>query len=175
MLGCAEGISKAVIKPRGVMNTLIISPPGGGKTALLRDTLSLAGNLFTCTVADERGEICACVDGAPTMDVGKYTDILNGFEKGEALCMAIRNLSPKAIFTDEIGTKDDAKALYNASTMGVGFVATAHGNSLEDVLKREGIRFLAENSLIHYAVILSSIEAPGVIEAVRRITPCGEV
>ena len=88
--------------------------------------------------------------------------------------MAIRNLSPRAIFTDEIGARDDAEVLYNASTMGVGFVATAHGSSLEDVLKRDSLRILAENKLITYAITLSSMESPGVIESVRRITPCGE-
>jgi len=173
VIGCGESVAKAVIGTGGVANTLIISPPGGGKTTLLRDIARIAGSLFACVIIDERGEICPMAQGVPTMDVGKYTDVLVGFEKKEALCMAVRNLSPRAVFTDEIGTSYDAQALFDASTMGVGFVATAHGRDFGDALKREGIRRLYDNNLITYAITLSDMAHPGKIEALKRVVPCG--
>ena len=63
-------------------STLILSPPGGGKTTLLRDLircLSLGGSerrALRVAVVDERSEIAVSVDGCAQTELGSRTDVL---------------------------------------------------------------------------------------------------
>jgi stage III sporulation protein SpoIIIAA len=59
-------------------SVMVISPPGMGKTTLLREmarSLSIRG--VQVSVADERGEIAASFDGVPQLDVGPCTDVMD--------------------------------------------------------------------------------------------------
>ena len=68
--GCGSKIYKKLFENGMMMNTLIISPPGCGKTTLLRDIIRLASNDgYNVSVVDERGELSGY--GENMLDLGK--------------------------------------------------------------------------------------------------------
>ncbi len=102
-----------------IYNTLIVSPPGKGKTTILRDAIRKISNGIkdmnftgkTCGLVDERGEIAATYRGIPQNDVGIRTDIVDNISKAEGMKMLIRSMAPEIIACDEIGSKEDVQAI----------------------------------------------------------------
>lgn len=129
--GVADGIISHCINN----NVLIISPPGCGKTTLLRDLASQLGAKHNIALIDERCEIAACVDGIPQLDVGQGTDVMSGLPKADAIPLVVRSMSPDIIMTDEL-SGDDIHMVSSASSMGVRVIATVHGSGLSDVKNR---------------------------------------
>ena len=145
IIGAAEGIINFIAE-NGVKNTLVVSPPGGGKTTLLRDICRLLGSDgfgYKVAVADERGEIGAVHGGIPFNTLGTRTCIMDGCPKAVAMEMLLRCMGPDVIITDEIGDIADEKALQNVLRCGVKIITSAHGKNFEDVAKR--IPFIKEN------------------------------
>ncbi len=105
-----------------IYNTLIVSPPGKGKTTILRDTIRRLSNGIseinfegkTCGVVDERGEIAAMYRGVPQNDIGIRTDVIDNVSKSTGMKMLIRSMAPEIIACDEIGSKEDVIAIENA-------------------------------------------------------------
>jgi stage III sporulation protein AA len=130
------------------MNTLIVSPPGCGKTTLLRECIRLISDGTDMyppkrvSVIDERCEIAASYRGNPSNSVGMRTSILEGVRKSDGIELVLRAMSPQVIAVDEIGGKEDAKALLHAVYGGCILFATAHGSSFDDLEHRPGIRRL---------------------------------
>lgn len=125
--GCADNIMDHVRKSHGF---LIVSPPGLGKTTLLRDIVRiLSEEGQSISLMDERGEIAACEGGSPQLDVGPRTDIFSLCAKFAGIMMAIRAMAPHIIAADEIGTENDAASISEAARSGVKIIATCHGNS----------------------------------------------
>ena len=102
--GVADKVMPYVINQRegNLYHTLIVSPPRGGKTTLLRDmvrqiswgipSLGLPGRRVG--LVDERSEIAGSYAGVPQKDLGPRTDILDGCPKAEGMMMLIRSMSP---------------------------------------------------------------------------------
>ena len=146
--GVADGILPQ-IKAGGVLqSTLILSPPGGGKTTVLRDMIrQCAEGGRRLAVADERGEMAALKEGVPQMDLGPRTDVLAGCPKDKAVLMLLRAMNPEVIAMDEITAPADAAALESAANCGVILLATAHGNGLEDFIRKPMYRRLMRKGL----------------------------
>ncbi len=140
-------------------SALIIGPPGAGKTTLLRDFVRLYSMAGTPVgVADERGEIAACREGMPQLDVGPMTDVVTGLDKGAALRLLVRSMAPGVAAVDEIAGEEDAAALGEALRCGVSALATIHGRSLADIRQRRGMEKLLGPGAFERAVCLT---APG--------------
>ena len=91
--GAADGVRGAVFGG-GVKNTLVISPPYGGKTTMLRELARLASERCDTLVIDERFELAAAENGVPTLDVGDC-DVVSGVGKLAAYENTIRAMGRK--------------------------------------------------------------------------------
>lgn len=140
--GVADSVLPYIYRDGIPGNVLIISPPGCGKTTLLRDLIRQVsdGNVYgvgRCVgVVDERSEIAGSWQGLPQNDIGMRTDVLDGCPKTQGMMLLLRSMAPQVIAIDELGGEEDMKALRMASYCGVGILATAHGESIEDVAGR---------------------------------------
>ncbi|MCC8169046.1 MAG: Flp pilus assembly complex ATPase component TadA [Oscillospiraceae bacterium] len=141
VIGVADKVINQIADGRNVKSTLIISPPGAGKTTMLRDIahqLSYRG--IRVSIVDERREIAAMNEGRSAFDLGFSTDVLEGAKKAEGMLMMLRSMSPEVIITDEIGRGEDAEAIEKIINSGVKIITTVHGENRNQLLKRRDLR-----------------------------------
>lgn len=127
-----------------VRRVLIFGPPGCGKTTVLRDaSLWLSDECGRhVAVCDERGELFSQPLGK---DEGKRIDVLRCERRENALMTLLRSMSPDVLVADEIGTEEDARAIAEMARCGVGLLATAHGGSFAELIKRPTLRALLQD------------------------------
>lgn len=165
------GCSAALLEALGDCTSyIIIGQPMSGKTTLLRDLCRhyAGGDSVTpqkVCVVDERDEIASRSFGY-SIDVGVNTDVLTLYPKAIGTEIAVRTLSPDIVVLDEIGTEEESKALLSAVNSGVSFVATAHGNSFEEVMRRPNIKTLINAGVFKRAVVLWGSDRPCCIKEI---------
>lgn len=156
-----ENCSKYVIKficqnNREVASALIVSPPGKGKTTILRDiSRRLSGIGYNTLIVDERNEICACKNGEAQYNVGTNCDYITNGNKLFAFEYGIRSLSPQVIVTDELMDECDAEAVLTAIGCGVKVIASAHASNLSELRKRLFMKKLFDERCFERIVVLS--------------------
>lgn len=143
---------------------LIVGAPLSGKTTLIRDLCRYfsGGNVLNplkTAIIDERDEIASRSFGVGA-DVGVHTDVLTLYPKAVGTEIAVRTLSPDIIVLDEIGTDEEAKAMLSGMNSGVSFIATAHGSSFEEVLRRPNIKRLVNAKVFQKVVVLEGKNEP---------------
>ncbi|MDR2044930.1 MAG: stage III sporulation protein AA [Clostridium sp.] len=159
--GAGDQVLPHLYRDGEIQNTLIISPPGCGKTTLLRDLVRQVsdGNAYgggRCVgVVDERSEIAGCFLGIPQNDVGMRTDVLDACPKALGMMMLLRAMAPQVIAIDELGGKKDAEALRLAASCGSRILATIHGSEPDDIRRKEGMDRLFREGIFRHFVILT--------------------
>lgn len=155
--GAADPVREALCPGGRLASTLILAPPGAGKTTLLRDLIRQVSDGVGCrplrvSLADERGEVAALYGGIPQLEVGGRTDVVEGCPKAQGLMLLLRAMNPQVLAADEITAPEDVAALRAASGCGVTLLATAHGESREDLERRSLYRPLLEERIVRKLV-----------------------
>ena len=153
--GAADGICRLILE-EGFRGAILYSPPGIGKTTALREIAARLGAKpynIRIAVIDTRFEICGSLGGDVTYDA------LSGYPRAKGMETAVRTLSPQLILCDEIGSEEDAQAIYTSFGAGVPTVVTAHAGSLEELCVRPFMRTLIDSGAFTYAVGLSRTQS----------------
>lgn len=160
--GCSDCLIPYISLDGNILNTIIISQPGFGKTTLLRDIIRQVSNgkkpYFSgknVGVADERGEIGGTFLGKIKNDVGIRTDILDCCPKALGMIMLLRSMSPQVIAVDEIGKNEDFEALYDILSAGVSVLCTIHGKDIYDIEKKHNMKEILEKKIFKRFIVLS--------------------
>ncbi len=159
---CSLSAYPFIVGENGVENTLVISPPGCGKTTFLRDfvyQLSERNLPYNILLLDERGELDSGINSLFTDKIA-FSSKRNGFENG------IRALSPDIIITDELGQEEDIEAVRYASSCGVKVFASTHSDNMETFCKKPLFTQLLKEKIFRRFVLLSKRNGPGTFEGV---------
>ncbi len=164
--GCAAQLVPHLYREKntrnsGIYNTLLISPPGRGKTTLLRDMIRLLSNgtdghagLKVCVI-DERSELAGCYQGIPQNDVGIRTDVLDGCPKSSGMMLVIRTMSPQVVAVDELGSKADAQAAAYAVHCGCSIIGSVHAQDMEELAQKPVLREMVSQACFERYLVIS--------------------
>ena len=165
--GCADRVFPYMVKNGRFCHTLIISPPRCGKTTLLRDIIRQASNGNDLLagqnvgVVDERSEIGGSYRGVPQNDLGIRTDVLDCCPKAEGMMMLVRSMAPDIVAVDEIGDYRDSRAIETVFHCGCRLLATVHGSSMEDILKKPLLQRLVQYRCFERYIVLDQEKEAG--------------
>jgi stage III sporulation protein SpoIIIAA len=116
---------------------LLLGRPGVGKTTLLREVARV--------LADELGKRVVIVDTSneiagdgdiphPGIGRARRMQVPTPSLQHAVMIEAVENHMPEVVVIDEIGTEQEAAAARTIAERGVQLIATAHGNTLENLM-----------------------------------------
>lgn len=158
--GVSEKALPYLYREGEILSTLIISPPGCGKTTMLRDLVRnfSQGNPYgkgkNVGLVDERSEIAGSYLGIPQNDIGMRTDVMDACPKSEGMMMLIRSMAPDVLAVDELGSKNEVEAMHRAIRCGCRMLATIHGFSIEEVSRKAYMKNVIEERLFDRYMLL---------------------
>ena len=161
--GVADIILDRIYQNGNLQSTLILSPPGCGKTTLLRDMVRQVsdGNVYdkgrNVSLIDEREELAAVYAGEPVLYVGKRTDVISGCEKSQAMERCLRALGPEVVAVDEIYSEKDADAIKRLNGCGCVILATHHAHSFQEFKEKAFGEKMIELGIFKRFVVLEKI------------------
>ncbi len=130
----------ACIKDFVVQNKsiLFLGRPGVGKTTKLREISRLVADDLhkRVVVVDTSNEIAGDGDTPhPAIGHARRMQVTQPEFQKDVMIEAVENHTPEVIVVDEIGTEAEAQAARTIAERGVMLIATAHGNTLENLIK----------------------------------------
>ena len=162
-IGLGSDIAPQLFSADGrFLSTLILSPPGGGKTTLLRDlirVLSLGDaehRALRVAVIDERCELAVCCKGRAQMELGNHTDVLSLCPKAAGIPMVLRGMNPQVIAVDEITAEEDIRAMCLAANCGVGLLTSIHAASVDELHQKPLWRELLRARVFRRCIVIRS-------------------
>lgn len=139
--GAADAFYK-IVRQHG--STLLISPPGLGKTTMLRELIPLLSQgeeELKTAIIDTRYELGA---GMPRDGLA---DFYPGWPRYDGMIAAVRTMSPDVILCDEIADENDCRAVRAASAAGVTVIASAHGADIATVRRNRNLAALIDEGI----------------------------
>lgn len=170
--GCADAVMPYLMSQDNIYSTLIIAPPGCGKTTLLRDLIRQIANGCdhlkgkTVGVVDERSELGGCYLGIRQNDLGIRTDLLDACPKADGMLMLIRSMGPEVIAVDEIGSIEEVGILQYAMHCGCRMLATVHGENYQEIRGKPLFEDFFRMQLFERYVVLCRGERIGQLEGI---------
>ena len=149
-------------------NTLIISPPGAGKTTYLRDIiyqLSIRCSLLNILVVDERQELASIYNGNEIIKLSNV-DVYSNSSKKFAFNNGIRSMKPDVIVTDEINIDRDLEDIENAMTSGVKIIASIHAKDINDLRNKARFKELLQKKMFGRYIVLSKDNGIGTVDGI---------
>lgn len=133
--GTIECIKDFVVQNKSI---LFLGRPGVGKTTKLREITRLMADEMAkrVVVVDTSNEIAGDGDVAhPAIGKARRMQVSQPEFQKDIMIEAVENHTPEVIVVDEIGTELEAQAARTIAERGVMLIATAHGNTLDNLIK----------------------------------------
>jgi stage III sporulation protein AA len=139
--GAAE-LCRDLVSSEEQSSVLLLGPPGVGKTTAIREMSRILSQDFNqrVVIVDTSNEIGGDGDVAhPGVGNSRRMQVSDPKLQHAVLIEAVENHTPQVVIVDEIGTEEEAMAARTISERGVKMIATAHGHTLENVLKNPSL------------------------------------
>ncbi len=121
----------------GGQNILLLGRPGVGKTTMLREVARVLADEARkrVIIVDTSNEIAGDGDiPHPAIGHSRRMQVPTPTEQHGVMIEAVENHMPQVIIIDEMGTTQEAAAARTIAERGVQLVATAHGNTLDNLI-----------------------------------------